>query len=934
MSEDLEEKEILKFWNEKKIYEKSIKKNKEGEGFFMMDGPPYATGKIHLGTALNKISKDIAMRSQRLQGKAIFDKAGYDTHGVPIEYKVEKEIGSKSKKDIEKYGIKKFIDRCKHFATQNIEEMNKQFEDLGIWMDFKNPYLTLDEKYIETIWDVFKEAKKKKLLYLGKYPIHVCPRCETAVSFNEIEYSKFKDNSIFVKFPLKKEKNTFLIIWTTTPWTLPANAAIMVAPKIDYQLIELSNGEKWIIAKELVKKLTEKIGASFKVLKEIKGEEMEGWEYENPLKKNLRLKTKNAYKIILSGRFVTTEEGTGLVHCAPGHGKEDYDASRKYDIDIISPIKNNGCLTEETGKYEGGKAREIDKEIIKDLDEAGMLVHQEKHLHDYPVCWRCKSPLLMMSQPQWFLKISQIQKKIIEDNEKITWVPSWAKLRMKGWLEGLSDWPVSRNRYWGTPLPIWVCDKCKEIKVVGSIKELETLYGKKIKGIHKPEIDEVKFKCDCGGEMRRINSVLDVWFDSGVSSWAVLNYLEDKKAFKKFWPADLNIEGKDQIRGWWNSQLILSEIKFGKKPFKTIMLHGMILDLFKNKMSKSKGNIITPGEIIEKYGRDKLRYFFAKTSKGEDFKFNEDNFKDTEKIFRMILNINKFINGISENEEKLRTEDKWILSKFNRTIKDIKKYYNDYNFPKVVKKFEEFLGDLSRTYIKMIRDRPGETFKILNQIREDSLKLLAPICPFLTERLWQELRTENKVKEESIHLSSFPEVEERLIDEDLEKEMDLILKIIEQGLAERDKIKLGLKWPSQKVFINSEEEIGKRFYDIIKKGLNVKEIEIKKSKEFSVKIDERLSPELEAEGYARVLSRNIQNMRKKAGLKKEDKIEIILLGNEELIKILERKKVFIEERTNSKSLKFGKISEEDKGTFKKKETFKIKERDVEVRINF
>ena len=367
------EEEVLQFWKKEDIYAKSKKKNAKGKKFYFMDGPPYATGHIHMGTALNKVLKDIAMRSHRIQGQDVFDRPGYDTHGVPIELQVEKEIGSKSKQDIEKFGVAKFVQKCKEFATKYIEVMNSEFMNLGVWMDWDNPYLTLEDGYIEAIWHAFKEAGKKSLLYLGKYPLHVCTRCETAVAYNEIEYGKQKDTSIFVKFELKNKKNNFLIIWTTTPWTLPGNTGVMVNPDVDYQEIETAEGERWIIAKDLVPKLMAKLERGFTVKNEFKGKKMEGWEYTSPLAKNLKLKVKNGYKVILSARYVTTEDGSGLVHCAPGHGKEDYEVGKEYGLDSPSPVGSSGILTEEAGKYAGKKAREVDKEIIEDLQKDGSL---------------------------------------------------------------------------------------------------------------------------------------------------------------------------------------------------------------------------------------------------------------------------------------------------------------------------------------------------------------------------------------------------------------------------------------------------------------------------------------------------------------------------------------------------------------------------------
>lgn len=931
------EKQILDFWKKNKIYEKSKKKNEKGKKFYMMDGPPYATGHIHMGTALNKISKDIAMRSQRLQGKNVFDRAGYDTHGVPIEFQIEKEIGSKNKQDIEKYGVKKFIQKCKEFATRYIDVMNSEFSNLGVWMDYENAYLTLNPEYIEVIWDVFKEAEKKNLLYLGKYPIHVCPRCETAVAYNEIEYSKQEDTSIIVKFPLKDKKNTFLLIWTTTPWTLPGNTGVMVNPNYIYSEIQINNNEKWILAKELIPKIMKELSLSYKELKEYKGKQLEGWEYENPLSKYIKVKTKNSYKIVLSSRYVNLEEGTGLVHSAPGHGKEDYEVGKEYNLDILSPVDINGLMTQEAGKYSGKKARVVDYEIIEDLEKDKMLVYKHKYFHDYPLCWRCKSPLLMISQPQWFFKISQIQEKLLKENESTIWNPSWMQLRMKAWLEGISDWPVSRKRYWGTPLPIWICEKCNNKTVIGSIDELEKLSKRKIKEIHKPEIDEIEIKCKCGGNMKRVSEVLDVWFDSGVSSWAALNYLKDKKQFEKFWPSDLNIEGKDQIRGWWNSQFILSEIKFGKKPFNNISVHGMVLDLGKKKMSKSLGNVTTPQEIIDKQGRDFLRYYFAKISKGEDFAFDENEFKEINNFFRVFLNINNFINQL-EKKNKLKVEDKWILSKYNSLIKNVRENYNSYKFIEVVKALEEFLiNDLSKKYIQIIRERSDEIYDVINELRLGALKLLAPIIPFTTEKIWQELKEKKIVKEESIHLTEFPKEDNKKINQALEKEFETAFKIIELGLAERDKEKIGLKWPLAKASIETTEKLSKELQEIIMRQLNIKKLEIKsgKASDFNEQdrvarikliLDTKTTPELEAEGYARELARAIQSERKKEGLVKTDFIELNIQLSQPLLKKLKIYENFLKERVNAK-----RILLTDK-EIKHKDTIKIK--DEQIKINF
>ena len=931
------EEEVLRKWKEKKIYEK-VKKffSNSKEKFYFMDGPPYATGHIHMGTALNKILKDIVIRSQRMQKKDVFDRPGYDTHGVPIEFKVEKEIGVQTKQDIEKFGVKKFVEKCREFATKYIDVMNDEFDNLGVWMDWKNPYLTLDNNYIESIWWTFKKAYEKNLLYLGKYPVHVCPRCGTAVAYNEIIYKEQEDNSIYVKFPMK-EKNKFLIIWTTTPWTLPGNAAVMVHPDFEYAEAELSNGEIWIIAKELAPGLFAKKEIDYTIKKIFRGKELEGKEYFNPLSKHLNLpKLKNAYKIILSKRYVTLDAGTGLVHCAPGHGKEDYDASRKYNTDILSPVNVDGKMTKEAGKYAGGIARKIDSEIIRDLEKDGYLILTEKYSHEYPLCWRCNSPLLMLSVPQWFFRISGIHSKLLKENEKVNWVPDWGKDRMRAWLEGVSDWPISRSRYWGTPLPIWICEKCEDKLVIESVKELEKLSGKKINQLHKPEIDEIEIKCKkCRGIMKRTPEVLDVWFDSGVSSWAALDFPQKKDKFKKFWPADFNLEGTDQFRGWWNSQIILSVIAFDKKPFENIYAHGMVLDLGKKKMSKSLGNAVSPKEVIEKYGRDAMRYYMSLINPGENMSYDESYFKEINKFFNVLVNVQNLINTeygleLKEKSNPKKTEDKWIISKLNNLTKEVIENYNKYIFYKNAELISKFiLEDVSRTYIKIVRERINEKDKdvkdVLNNIFSNVILLSAPIIPHITDYLYKEM----KGKKESVHFCSFPKADSKKINKKLEEEMKNVLKIIEAGLRERDKVQIGLKWPLAKAKIVFDKNLDKEFLEIIKGQLNIKKIEIKKGKKFSVELDTKITTELEAEGYAREISRQIQSFRKELGLEKKDKVDTIIIVDDDFKKILEDKKSFIEERTNSKKLE---IVTTVKETFKNKTNFEIKDKKVSVII--
>ncbi len=881
----------------KKAREQSLAKEKP---FYFMDGPPYATGHIHLGTALNKILKDVAMRSHRMLGYSVFDRPGYDTHGLPIENRVEKELGIKDKNEIEELGVEKFVEKCRAFATQYIGTMNQEFENLGVWMDWDNPYLTLSKDYIEAIWWTFKKAEEKGLLYLGKYPVHVCPHCGTAVAYNEIEYTKPTDTSVYVKFPVEGQENTYLIIWTTTPWTLPGNTGVMVHPLFEYDYVKMSNGETWVIAKERVQLLMDAIKAGFTLEKTVKGKKLEGLKYKNPLEKNLNLpKLENGYRVILSQRYVNLEEGSGLVHTAPGHGKEDFEEGMKNNLPAISPVGITGLMTEEAGKYEGKKARVVDAEIIKDLNKAGMIVFKHPYTHDYPICWRCNSPLLMLSTPQWFFNIKQIREKLIKENEQVNWTPSWMKARMRNWLESLSDWPISRKRYWGSPLPIWLCE-CGKRKVFGSFAELKEAAGlKKDIDLHRPYIDAVKVKCGCGKEMSRVEEVLDVWFDSGVSSWAALGFPESKGLFEKYWPASLNLEGTDQVRGWWNSQIITSVICFDKAPFKSILTHGIVLDLGKNKMSKSKGNAVTPEEIIKEFNRDYLRYYLIKTSRGEDIAFGKDAFRDVKRFYNILwnsLNYGAIYLDIDLNAElpsELKPEDNWILSRLNSLNKKMRCGYENNVFHESAEAAENFiLEDFSRTYIKLIRGREDREnlAKIFSKITFDFLRLFAPISPHFTEFAFLGLKGENA--KESIHLYELPEVNEALVDEKLEKAMDLCQSTAQQALSLREEAKLRLRWKLKSVVLVSESgnELGE-LKGVLAKMCNVleaKEMKKKPSGEFAegkvgvhtLLIETAADAELKNEWEFRELVRKIQNLRKQKKLTPGEKVELFISSSD------------------------------------------------------
>ena len=926
-----QEEKIIQFWKKNKVYEKVKAQRKNARKFYFLDGPPYATGSIHVGTAMNKVIKDCYLRFFRMFGFNVWDQPGYDTHGVPIENKVEKELGFKSKKDIEKFGVANFIQKCREFATKYIAIMGRQFENLGVWMDWKNPYLTLTNDYIEGAWFTFKKAFEKGFLYKGNYPVHVCPRCETVVAYNEIEYTKLKDPSIYVKFKLKNKPNEYLVIWTTTPWTLPANTGVMANPNAEYVRVQ-TNGEILILAKPLLEEVMKKVGIKdYKILETKVGKDLENLKYEHPFADEFKFQQvlTNAHRVVLSDQFVSLEEGTGLVHTAPGHGEEDYKVGLETGLPLVSPVKIDGTFDETCGKYAGMFVKDADKLILQELRKKGLLLHEETIEHDYPICWRCNTPLLQISIPQWFFRVTAIRDKLIEENKKIKWNPPWASQRFQNWLENLGDWPISRQRYWGIPLPIWVCEKCENIRVIGCREELPKIP----KDFHRPYIDEITLKCECGGNMKRIPDVLDVWFDSGVASWASLGFPREKKLFKKLWPADFILEGSDQFRGWWNSLMITSMMTFEKAPFKSVLMHGLVLDAHGQKMSKSLQNIVTTEEVIEKYGRDLLRFYYLSNEPWNDYYFSWQSMEEISKSFVVVRNTFNFVKTYVSspgNPKGLKQEDKWILSRLNSLIESCTKHFKDYNAHKAANEILDFiLNDFSRWYIKLIRDRVWPLYEGKDKqtafytcitVTETLAKLLAPICPFLAEQVYQEIIKPLKKSKLSVHMEDWPKVDKKMINKNLEEKMKVAKQIVEACSAARQKASLKLRWPIGFVIVMSEDKrvvsTVKNLKEVLLRMCNSKIIKISKDEpkgEFSVAdfslgkvfIPLKLDEELLNEALLRELIRRIQEMRKKFGFVVKEMIDLSLSSDEETNKLLEKKKDLISKEVGAKSVVIG-----------------------------
>jgi len=914
-----EEAKILEFWKKHKIYEKSVKKNMKGKKFYFLQGPPYTNGRLHIGHAWNNNMKDIAMRYFRMKGYNVWDRAGYDMHGLPTENKVQQQLKLEDKKAIINYGLDKFEKKCYEFSYNNALLMNQDLKRMGIWMDFDNAYMPIKNEFMSSEWLLIKKAWEQKRLYKSKKVMHWCGTCETSLAKHELEYENVNENSIFLKFKAKSAKDEYFIIWTTTPWTIPFNLAVMVNPKIDYVLAEVqakTGKERWYVAKSLAEPLISKLlGLKFKIVKEFKGTKMKGMEYEHPFYQKLKMfydelkkKSKNVHTVVLSEKYVDTSSGSGLVHCAPGCGPEDYEVGKENGIEAFNTLNEKGVF-ENLGEFSRMTAKKEDYRFVKALKDVGSLIIETPVTHEYAFCWRCHSPVIFRTTEQWFLKTEDMVEDILDYNKKITWVPKVVQNSYENWVSNLKDNGITRQRFWGCPAPIWEC-KCGNIEVIGSEKELkEKAINEVPENLHKPWIDDVRIKCaKCEKEMRRIPDVIDVWIDSGTASWNCLYYPERKDLFDKFFPADLIIEASEQARLWFSMLQICSKIMFDKSCYKGVFGHGMILDFQGMKMSKSLGNIISPYEVIDKYSSEILRYYICETKAGENISFNWENVKQKQRNLIILLNTANYLIQLKCKEKKTKSEleEEYILSRLNSVINAATYYFESYNFDKTITVLEKLFLDISRVYIKMTRDKSLENkelvYATLKEAYVKMLQMFSTICPLLTESIWQQLRTAGIVKEESVHLTEWPKNNDKKINIKLEKEFEDAMNIIEAGLAQREKAGIGLKWPLARAFVSTPEKLSKGIEEIIARQLNVKKIEIKKQlgKEISVTLDTKMTPELEAEGYAREISRKVQDARKKAGLNKQQEIELVIQVDKELEKMLGIHLKTLKEKTNSK----------------------------------
>ncbi|MFX1459961.1 MAG: isoleucine--tRNA ligase [Promethearchaeota archaeon] len=962
----LEEK-ILKFWEKDNIYS-LIRKNEEGKDVWrFIDGPPYTTGSIHLGTAWNKILKDYLIRYKRLRGFKVTDTPGYDTHGLPIEVQMEKELGIKNKQEIFDYGVDKFIKSCKEFAQKNLVIMNDQFKRLGCYFwDWENPYITFKNSYIEGIWWTLKKAWEKDLLYRFYRPLNCCPRCATALAKHEHDYKNIKDTSLFLKIKSADMEKTYYIIWTTTPWTLVANSAIMANPIAEYAKVYIEDiDEYWILSKASITHLISgELGYKYKIVEDFIGEELEGKKYIHPLLEEVPYQNELAklsdkiHSIVLSEEYVSASEGVGLVHSAPGHGPEDFEVGVENNLPIFNPVNIRGIYKKEAGKFEGMHVFDANSEILDLLDKKGTLILTNEIEHEYAHCWRCDSKLVYRATNQWYFKTESFISELLKKNEEIYWIPDWAGNKwFKSWLTTLRDWCISRQRFWGIPLSIWICDNedCEEITVIGSGKELKEIAGECPEDLHRPWIDQVTWKCKkCNkGTKKRIPDISDVWLDSGSVVWAAQEVYDGESHYDTWVPVDFIIEGKDQIRGWFNSLLNSAMLSSGRKNYDACYMHGWVL-MEKAKMSKSKGTVINPEDLIKGTvpelqknksfsdikGVETFRFYcIGVTQPGRDFNFNLKEYTDTYKILNTIWNVyvyaNEKFNLAEFNPSKSKFDikrvsklDKWIISRLHSTIKKITELSDSYQLPWIVGELRDFIvNDISRWYIMLNRekldiysddpDKP-QIMAVLFHVLYNYLVLLAPVNPMISEEIFitmfkPYLNSMGLKETKSLHLQVWPQFNEKMIDLELETQMHFTRDLIENVRALKDENRIRLRWPNKKLIIKPKEDMPKiEFPEIIKLIGNVKELEVSKSvketkdllimdtRYCTIYLDTSMDDDLLAERVVNDLIRNIQFSRKKNKYNVGEDISLIIgTDTKYLNDYIQKNKEFISEKVTA-----------------------------------
>ena len=855
------EKEIEKFWRDNDIFKKSMENRKEGETYTFYDGPPTANGKPHIGHVLTRVIKDMIPRYQTMKGKMVPRKAGWDTHGLPVELEVEKLIGLDGKEQIEEYGLDPFIKKCKE-SVWKYKGMWEDFsETVGFWADMDNPYVTYDDNFIESEWWALKQIWDKKLLYKGFKIVPYCPRCGTPLSSHEVAqgYKDVKERSAIARFKVKDE-DAYILAWTTTPWTLPSNVALCVNPNETYVKVKAGDGYTYYMAEALLDSVLGKLAdeengvKAYEILETYKGSDLENKEYE-PLfdfaKDIIAKQHKKAYYVTCD-TYVTMGDGTGVVHIAPAFGEDDAQVGRKYDLPFVQLVNGKGEMTEET-PYAGVFCKKADPMVLKDLEEKGLLFDAPKFEHSYPHCWRCDTPLIYYARESWFIKMTAVKDDLVRNNNTVNWIPeSIGKGRFGDWLENIQDWGISRNRYWGTPLNVWECE-CGHQECIGSRAELAEKSGNPDAAqveLHRPYIDAVTIKCpDCGKEMHRVPEVIDCWFDSGAMPFAQHHYpFENKEVFEQQFPAKFISEAVDQTRGWFYSLMAESTLLFNKAPYENVIVLGHVQDENGQKMSKSKGNAVDPFEALEQYGADAIRwYFYINSAPWLPNRFHGKAVQEGQRKFMSTLwntyafyvlyaEIDQFdATKYTLDYEKLPVMDKWLLSKLNTLVKTVDENLGNYRIPEAARALDSFVDEMSNWYVRRSRDRfwakgmeqdKINAYMTLYTALVTVAKTAAPMIPFMTEDIYQNLvRNLDPTAPESIHLCDFPVANEQHIDKELEDNMEAVLKIVVIGRACRNTANIKTKQPIGKMYVKADFALSEYFVEIIEDELNVKSVE-------------------------------------------------------------------------------------------------------------
>ena len=852
------EKAVRRFWEENKIFEKSVNERKAGETFTFFDGPPTANGKPHIGHVLTRVIKDMIPRYQTMKGKRVLRKAGWDTHGLPVELEVEKKLGIDGKEQIENYGLEPFIAHCKE-SVWKYKEMWEDFSStVGFWADMENPYVTYHNDFIESEWWALKKIWDKGLLYKGFKIVPYCPRCGTPLSSHEVAqgYKTVKERSAVVRFKCVGE-DAYFLAWTTTPWTLPSNTALCVNPKDTYCKVKAADGYVYYMAKELLDSVLSPLATesapAYEILSEMSGRELEFKKYE-PLFACASVvaekQNKNAF-FVTCDSYVTMSDGTGIVHIAPAFGEDDSKVGRNYDLPFVQFVDGQGNLTPDT-PYGGIFVKDADPKILKDLESEGKLFSAPKFEHDYPHCWRCNTPLIYYARDTWFIKMTAVRDNLIRNNNTVNWIPeSIGKGRFGDWLENIQDWGLSRNRYWGTPLNIWECS-CGHRHSIGSIEELRSMSDDCPENIelHRPFIDAVTIKCEkCGGKMKRVSEVIDCWFDSGAMPFAQWHYpFENKEVFEDQFPANFISEGVDQTRGWFYSLMAISTLIFDTAPYKNVLVLGHVLDKDGQKMSKSKGNAVDPFEALETYGADAIRWYFYSNSApwlpnrfyGEAVTEGQRKFMgtlwNTYAFYVLYANIDGFDpTQYKLDKSTLSVMDKWILSKLNTAVKLTDNYLAAYKVTEATRVLESFVDELSNWYVRRSRERfwvkdmpidKVNAYLTLYTCLVTIAKISAPMVPFMTEEIYRNLVCSvDKNAPISIHLCDYPECDESMIDKELEENMDEVVDIVVLGRACRNAANIKNRQPVAKMYVCSTRNPDDSFVSVIREELNVKEVE-------------------------------------------------------------------------------------------------------------